>query len=575
MKRLSVGHKSANGQVEIIAEDKYCYLVRNVAKGAVGVRTINKQLLNEFVEYFADKPNNTSTDARDELTGSSTIDRFEYGYNSTLTVMAKMVLGKEEVLDASVSPQLFFDDSYGPLQQVFYGAPGTGKSHTVNYVTEQEDTIRTTFHPDTDYASFVGAYKPSKDRVAIVNELGQPIQIAGTYAYKDQIVYKFIAQSFLKAYIEAWKKYASKDGVVRKQFLVVEEINRGNCAQIFGDLFQLLDRNDQGFSDYPIYADADLKKHLQEEFSGLVISRKNEINELYSPKRNRDVVSEVLNGDILLLPNNLYIWATMNTSDQSLFPIDSAFKRRWEWQYIPISDAHKGWYIEIGQQRCDWWSFLSAINDKIAATTNSEDKKLGYYFCKANDKCIPVDKFVSKVIFYLWTDVFKDYDFNDEVFDDAEGGKLTFDKFYMNNGLKSKVRHEKVILFLKNLGLDLMKIEKVEEDVLVDDAVTNQKRRLSVIMPNGEEIRHKNVTQTFKDVINYIGPDKVESLNLKVSKYPLVSKSKVLDEKGYGNSQHELDGGYWLITKLSTAEKSAKLQEIIRMLKLDISVKLN
>ena len=147
----------------------------------------------------------------------------------------------------------------------------------------------------------------------------------------------------------------------------------------------------------------------------------------------------------------------------------------------------------------------------------------------------------------------------------------------MQNNLKSKIIHEKVLLFLENLGLDLIKIEEVVETVAVDDADAgaSPKRRLSVILSDGTEISHKNVTKTFKDVINYIGPDKVESLKLKVSKYPLVSKSKVQDEKGYGNSQHKLDGGYWLITKLSTAEKSAKLQEIIRMLKLDMSVNLN
>ena len=233
------------------------------------------------------------------------------------------------------------------LQQIFYGAPGIGKSHTINEVTKGEDVIRTTFHPDTDYSGFVGAYKPTTSLLPICNELGEPMKIANQALYKEQIVYEFVAQSFLQAYIAAWKKYAGiEKGEPKKQFLVIEEINRGNCAQIFGDLFQLLDRNDYGFSEYPIQTDADMKKQLHKVFKGLDISQKDSINAMYE---GRDVIKEVLDGNLLLLPNNLYILATMNTSDQSLFPIDSAFKRRWDWTYIPISNANKGWMsIMIG-----------------------------------------------------------------------------------------------------------------------------------------------------------------------------------------------------------------------------------
>ena len=124
------------------------------------------------------------------------------------------------------------------LQQIFYGAPGTGKSHTINEVTKGEDVIRTTFHPDTDYSGFVGAYKPTTSLLPICNELGEPMKIANQALYKEQIVYEFVAQSFLQAYIAAWKKYTVVgQDEPKKQFLVIEEINRGNCAQIFGDLF--------------------------------------------------------------------------------------------------------------------------------------------------------------------------------------------------------------------------------------------------------------------------------------------------------------------------------------------------
>ena len=190
-----------------------------------------------------------------------------------------------------------------PFQQIFYGAPGTGKSHTINEETKDEDVIRTTFHPDTDYSTFVGAYKPTTKEVELRDLSGHKVVENGEIVKEDRIIYEFVAQSFLQAYVSAWKKYAdANESEPQKQFLVIEEINRGNCAQIFGDLFQLLDRNDYGFSDYPIKADADMKRQLQKAFTGLVIAQKDKINTMYEGK---DIVSQVLNGDILLLPNNL------------------------------------------------------------------------------------------------------------------------------------------------------------------------------------------------------------------------------------------------------------------------------
>lgn len=355
------------------------------------------------------------------------------------------------------------------LQQIFYGAPGTGKSHTINEKTKDEDVIRTTFHPDTDYSTFVGAYKPTTKEVDLRDLSGHKVVENGEVVKEDRIVYEFVAQSFLQAYVSAWKKYAdANEDEPQKQYLVIEEINRGNCAQIFGDLFQLLDRNDRGFSDYPIKADADMKRQLQKAFAGLLIAQKDEINAMYEGK---DIVSQVLNGDILLLPNNLYIWATMNTSDQSLFPIDSAFKRRWDWTYMPISNAEKDWIIEVDGSKYDWWQFLEKINEKIGSTTNSEDKKLGYFFCKAQDGVISAKTFVGKVIFYLWNDVFKDYEFGDAIFNDEDGSKLSFDKFYTSEGTKSEIVEEKVELFLKNLGIAPLDMDLVDN---VDDFASNK-----------------------------------------------------------------------------------------------------
>lgn len=363
-----------------------------------------------------------------------------------------------------------FTPVYGSRQVIYYGAPGTGKSHIIKKDTKGEEVIRTTFHPDTDYSTFVGAYKPTtieKDVMTVIDAKAVPVKDEdGKVQTESKIIYEFVPQAFLQAYVKAWKFYSEATvGDPEKQYLIIEEINRGNCAQIFGDLFQLLDRNEAGFSEYPISADADMKRHLQKYFKNLEILEKDSINALYD---GRNVVEEVLNGEILLLPSNLYIWATMNTSDQSLFPIDSAFKRRWDWKYMPISNGEKGWVIEADKKKYDWWQFLCAINEKIGSTTSSEDKKLGYFFCKADSKgIISADRFVGKVVFYIWNDIFKDYEFADKIFNDPEGGKLSFDKFYTAEGENAKVIEKKVISFLTNLELKPIEdnVDPIDSDI--------------------------------------------------------------------------------------------------------------
>lgn len=400
-----------------------------------------------------------------------------------------------------------------PFQQIFYGAPGTGKSYTINKDTESEDVIRTTFHPDTDYSTFVGAYKPTtieEDVMTVIGTKAVPVENAdGSHRKESKIVYEFVQQAFLQAYVAAWRKYAEANGEKpRKQFLVIEEINRGNCAQIFGDLFQLLDRNAQGFSDYPITADADMKRQLMKSFAGLSLAGADSINAMY---KGCDVCREVLEGDILLLPGNLYIWATMNTSDQSLFPIDSAFKRRWDWTYRPISDAKEGWKIKTDGNLYDWWTFLEKINDKVGSLTNSEDKKLGYFFCKADsENIISADTFVGKVIFYLWNDVFKDYEFGDAIFNDEDGSKLSFDKFYTSEGKNSKVVEEKVTLFLKNLGLIPIEISKEESEIEDEDGNTpesNSKNYDKFTVNDGAECaKNKLAIECIKEYVK-LNPD--------------------------------------------------------------------
>ena len=425
------------------------------------------------------------------------------------------------------------------LQQIFYGAPGTGKSHAINELTTGKDVIRTTFHPDSDYSTFVGAYKPTTKSVPVTTVIGTeavPVKDKGGKEMKeDKIVYEFVSQAFLQAYVEAWRKYsaASENEEPQDEYLVIEEINRGNCAQIFGDLFQLLDRGDEGFSEYPIKADSDLKKLLEKEFSGLEIKNKEKINALF--KGGKDIVAQVLAGDELLLPSNFYIWATMNTSDQSLFPIDSAFKRRWDWRYVPISDAGKKWVIEVNGAKYDWWKFLVAINDKVYHATYSEDKKLGYFFCKANDGVISADKFVSKVIFYLWNDVFKDSEFEGDTFKDEDGEKLSFDKFYSVENNQVKVNEKKIVKFLSNLKLD--PDSEADEDNSEEGFETEGDKKLPrtpkvfvVTFPDGTEINEDNKFETYRKVLSKIGIEQVEKIAAEMDYHrrhtPLVTKSK-------------------------------------------------
>lgn len=261
------------------------------------------------------------------------------------------------------------------VQKIYFGTPGSGKSWTIKQQYEQDETkvFRTTFHPDTDYASFVGCYKPVKDEDD-----------------EKKIVYKFIPQAFTDAYVAAWSD------LEHPYYLIIEEINRGNCAQIFGDLFQLLDRNKDGYSEYPIKADHDLKDYLVEHL----------------PEDN-----EGIRDGKLCLPPNLSIIASMNTSDQSLFPMDSAFKRRWSWEYVPIDyeNAESGEFvITIGGELHKWHKFLEKVNEKIKAVTSSEDKQMGNFFIKSS---VDEKEFCDKVMFYLWSEVGKDnYQTNDAIF---------------------------------------------------------------------------------------------------------------------------------------------------------------
>lgn len=381
------------------------------------------------------------------------------------------------------------------IQVIYYGAPGTGKSNRIKGIIDENNSIRTTFHPDSDYSTFVGCYKPIKTKVSkqeildydklvekykeYIADLGNVTHASAIigYNYHDSIVkmledgshtivqlvvdayksnttydttirsgmllyeesqplkssdekitYDFVPQAFTKAYIKAWN-------TEEEVYLIIEEINRGNCAQIFGDLFQLLDRKN-GISEYPVDADTDLESYLSKELA----------------KTQRvDIPQEVKEGKKLMLPSNLYVWATMNTSDQSLFPIDSAFKRRWDWVYIPIKKGDKNYKIEVGNAIYDWWEFIEIVNARIEDVTDSEDKQIGYWFAKPyKDNKISAETMVSKVIFYLWNDVFKDYAHSTSSLFHTEKRKYKFREFYNDNG---DVKIELLNEFLTELGL--------------------------------------------------------------------------------------------------------------------------
>jgi hypothetical protein len=288
-----------------------------------------------------------------------------------------------------------------PIQKIFFGSPGSGKSHHIKS-TYPGSWPRITFHPELDYQGFIGAYKPYMIKTA----------------HGEQITYRFIAEAFIKAYCKAWE-------TSEPYYLIIEEINRGNCAQIFGDIFQLLDRGIDGFSEYPILCSQDIKDYLS---VNLILTQR--ISE-YREKTGSDDFST------MSLPNNFNILCSMNTSDQSLFPMDSAFKRRWDWHYIPIdyNDANK-FKIDLGNGKFyNWGRFIKDINEKIREHTQSEDKQIGNRFVSTGSFIISAEQFVNKVIFYLWSEIYKDEHLTgNSIFYVEKDREISFSDFF--NGAK-------------------------------------------------------------------------------------------------------------------------------------------
>lgn len=363
--------------------------------------------------------------------------------------------------------------------RIIFGAPGTGKSYMLNSEREillgagkETDYERVTFHPDYSYANFVGTYKPvtvggsavppadpeTEKVLSVLNDGGKTAQekydlfyndfkdegltrlpvILGLYSDepfktrkqdgsytadnngveknhgrsirkyvnlitgKDkpgEIAYEYVPGPFMRVYVNALKSARSESP--RPYLLIIEEINRANVAAVFGDIFQLLDRGDSGVSEYPVQASEDIKKYLARELGG-------------SP----DDYTK------LRLPDNMFIWATMNSADQGVFPMDTAFKRRWDFTYLGIDDNDediRGKFVRVGKnkkQRIEWNSLRKAINDFLADEKINEDKQLGPYFI-SRSIVVPADGgaeidsekfcrvFKNKVLMYLFEDAAK------------------------------------------------------------------------------------------------------------------------------------------------------------------------
>ena len=329
-----------------------------------------------------------------------------------------------------------------PHQRIYFGAPGTGKSYLLNEEAKNlvDKYERVTFHPNYMYGNFIGTFKPF------------PKKIDG----KEEITYKYVPGVLLRLLIEALK---DPEG---KYMLVIEEINRANTAGVFGDFFQLLDRNEEGESQYPISTSEELREYLREEFKN---------NESIKSKLGEDF-------EKIYLPKNLYIWATMNSSDQGIMPLDTAFKRRWNFKYIGIDEGEEEikakYYFKDSGRRYLWNEFRKKLNEELLRNCNvPEDKLLGPYFIdkatldsSSEEELMEVIK--DKVLMYLYEDIGKMY--RNILFSNEVKSYSSLCIIFSENINKAF----KGIEFKDNLTYIVPKEENFEEEKLIaEDSINN------------------------------------------------------------------------------------------------------
>ena len=287
---------------------------------------------------------------------------------------------------------------------IVYGAPGTGKSYRLGQLSSGYKVMTTTFHSEYSYSDFIGTFRPvplyhrntQTEGVSVASHEGSYYDAAGNEFTRGRpfIDYRFVPGDLLKVLKEAIQ--AEYIGSPRHYVLVIEELNRGNAAAIFGDFFQLLDRDATGRSKYSIM-NGDVVNYLKE------------------------TLGEAFSGDEVYIPGNLSIYATMNSADQGVFPLDTAFKRRWNYEYLRINYSaieHGGTKIPYGGGTVLFKDFMETINENLSARLQvHEDKLLGSYFVSPeelgsesdeadSDHVDRLKELVSnKILMYLWDDV--------------------------------------------------------------------------------------------------------------------------------------------------------------------------
>ena len=383
----------SNEEIETLQENDYIFGYRDYPANMIcclftvlGVSANTLRVVKKIEVSDGIKDNQLPDDIKSKLTDTQR-RLFEISSEDALKLKAALFLNT----DYSIAPD-FPDKTHvntpidEPFQLICFGAPGTGKSNELKKRADSYKELhkeRVTFYPTYTYQQFVGAYKPymtekkSSEGKVIVDDKGKP---------EREISYKYVPGPFLRLLTNALL------APTEKFLLIIEELNRANAASVFGDVFQLLDRN-EGKSEYSISISEDMKNY-------------------FIDVDKDEVISKATTGYTrLYLPCNFYIWATMNSADQGVFPIDTAFKRRWRFEYLGINTNDgdiKGRKFKFKDGEYEWNAIRIAINDKLLDSGINEDKMLGPFFIKPEELEDPktfMETFKSKVLMYLFEDV--------------------------------------------------------------------------------------------------------------------------------------------------------------------------